>query len=371
MAMAMTGGARKRERGESQPTLEEVREFIEKRLFVSRIPPGADEGDLHEIFDAYGAISECKVVPSPSKDSVGFVTYDKWAEAHRALIACDGNAYVKGRQISVSFAEIRSSGRGRGAGAHLAKGMTNSRVFISHLPRDCSEADLRSLCRPYGEVELVKLLPPKEKRCAFVTFSIWGEALDAIEALHQQVWPENEAGAVELSVVLAEPPKGGGNDGSGGDEKRRRIDDGRSGGAAAAATHLHQESRTRFEMLKEEYLEALDNRAVSPEECTRLHLAILDARRALGISAKPVIGASAAATSGPAMSIGGRRRWHLAACESERCGRLRARDLRVPGGARHRAALHRRPAEDVRCRRVGVAREAGHQHFSNAGPAVA
>mmetsp|Transcript_33452 Transcript_33452/g.104283 ORF Transcript_33452/g.104283 Transcript_33452/m.104283 type:complete len:428 (+) Transcript_33452:406-1689(+) len=84
-----------------------------------------------------------------------------------------------------------------------AKGLDISRVFVGSLPEDATEGELTARFASVGVVEGAAMLPAKARlRCGYVTFQVWGEALDAVEALHGQPL---RAGAEPMTVVLAQP----------------------------------------------------------------------------------------------------------------------------------------------------------------------
>jgi RNA recognition motif-containing protein len=260
--------------GDGRTSLEEVKAAIEKRLFIGKLPEAATEDELRAIFGEFGELTECKKVPGKT---MGFVSYHSWAAAHYALRATDGQmslqGHAPGQTIVVSFAE-RTSSVGRGGGRHFAKGVDNSRVFVGGLPEDITDEDLMSLFAPYGKVEAIQMLPAKtEKRCGFVTFSIWGEALDAIEGVDATTLPGRDTEV--LTVVLAEPKPGSGAAPPGMDSfdtgaaKRRRLDGYSPAGGDPRAVE--------FERAKQAYLQAIEGDA-SEEACSQLHWNIMSLR---------------------------------------------------------------------------------------------
>jgi len=108
--------------------------------------------------------------------------------------------------LSVSFAE--QTGRvGRGGGAAYAKGMDVDRIFVGNLPEDASEEELMFRFQECGVIQGANLLPSKShKRCGYVSFQVWGEAMDAVEKMHGQPL---RATTEHMTVVLAQPKDGG------------------------------------------------------------------------------------------------------------------------------------------------------------------
>mmetsp|Transcript_38871 Transcript_38871/g.61431 ORF Transcript_38871/g.61431 Transcript_38871/m.61431 type:complete len:507 (+) Transcript_38871:56-1576(+) len=284
---------RKPRSGDGRSSLEEVKGAIEKRLFIGRLPPDTTEDELRTVFGDFGELTECRRVVGKT---MAFVAYNTWAAAHNALRATDGIACLKGHSpgqtIVTSFAE-RTSTVGRGGGLHLAKGLDNSRVFVGGLPEDIMDDELKEMFEEHGRVEAVQMLPAKtEKRCGFVTFSIWGEALDAIEALDAQPCPKRSS-EEPLTVVMAEPKPGTphASDFEVSTVKRRRVDE--SSGMA------------ELERLKGRYLQAIESDA-SEEVCTQIHWSIMSARNSYswsgGYAAPEANGHRARSSGGAARS---------------------------------------------------------------------
>lgn len=87
----------------------------------------------------------------------------------------------------------------------MAKGSEFSRIFVGNLPESTTDSGLRELFEQFGAVEAANLLPPKSnRRCGFVNYMLFGEAVDAMEAMHG-----HRLGAEVLSVILAQPREGG------------------------------------------------------------------------------------------------------------------------------------------------------------------
>eukprot|EP00927_Polykrikos_kofoidii_P027266 TRINITY_DN24056_c0_g2_i1.p1 TRINITY_DN24056_c0_g2~~TRINITY_DN24056_c0_g2_i1.p1 ORF type:complete len:604 (-),score=92.71 TRINITY_DN24056_c0_g2_i1:273-2084(-) len=197
--------------GAASPSLnyDDIKLAIDKRLFVGRIPPGTSEDELAIVFGLYGSLTECRIVSGSGAGSngIGFVGFETWASAYGALIDTDGKKQLSGHEGSrstlvVSFAE-RTQEVGRGGGAAYAKGLEINRVFVGTLPEDTSEQELSSAFSVAGRIEMIKLLPAKQRlRCGYVTLGNWGEAMDAVERLHLSPL---RSGSEPMTVTLAEP----------------------------------------------------------------------------------------------------------------------------------------------------------------------
>jgi len=269
--------------GTEPPSLEDTKHAIEKRLFVGRLPAnGVNEDEIREAFERFGTITECRLV---NGKGIAFVAYNTWAAAHRALAAMDGQSLMGSQAIAVSFAE--RTGAGRGIGKAFEKGLDFSRVFVGSLPEGVTDDDLRQIFEPYGTVEAANLLLAKSnKRCGFVNFQLWGEALDAIENLHE-THPHGRYSSEAMTVVLAASRERGSRNG---DSDRRESDRGsdrdgyslsskssRSDYGPPAKRHRSDGYGDDFESLKAAYISAIEGN--TPDEiCTELHRKILAAR---------------------------------------------------------------------------------------------
>eukprot|EP00927_Polykrikos_kofoidii_P033541 TRINITY_DN2835_c0_g2_i1.p1 TRINITY_DN2835_c0_g2~~TRINITY_DN2835_c0_g2_i1.p1 ORF type:complete len:570 (+),score=91.31 TRINITY_DN2835_c0_g2_i1:219-1712(+) len=202
---------------------------------------------------------------------VAFVTYDTWATAHRALQATDMQTCLQGCNgvgLSVSFAE-RTSNVGRGGGAAYSKGLEHTRIIVGGLPETLTVADLRKLFESFGQVTEAELLPPEgEFCCGFVTFSIWGEALDAMELLDGQVFPGTNGEPMSVSFVSGDVPAENRDPSEMPMAKKPRLD------SSALALPSPE-----FDSLKQAYLIAVE-RETPREVCNELHRKIMATRPA-------------------------------------------------------------------------------------------
>mmetsp|Transcript_73932 Transcript_73932/g.154085 ORF Transcript_73932/g.154085 Transcript_73932/m.154085 type:complete len:525 (+) Transcript_73932:73-1647(+) len=193
---------------------QQICDAIDKRLFVGKVPPHTTEDELREIFSEFGALTECRVVPDRNggnSNGIGFVGFQSWAAAFRALQETDGKRQFRS-QVGTSHAMIASfaenmSKVGRGGGAAYAKGLTVNRVFVGQVPEDATDQELGGRFASCGLVESVSLLQPKNRlRCAFVTYNNWGEAMDAVELMNGQ--PLRAGSEPGMMVQLAMPKDG-------------------------------------------------------------------------------------------------------------------------------------------------------------------
>eukprot|EP00933_Yihiella_yeosuensis_P084813 TRINITY_DN994_c1_g1_i1.p1 TRINITY_DN994_c1_g1~~TRINITY_DN994_c1_g1_i1.p1 ORF type:complete len:397 (-),score=104.98 TRINITY_DN994_c1_g1_i1:190-1380(-) len=261
--------------GSGPPSKRDIDAAIDKRLFIGRLPPGTTEDELRHAYGTYGTLNEVKVLPDKG---VGFVGFNSWRAAQQALLGTDGQAALRscaGQPLAVFFSE-KGASRGRGGGScPFAKGHDNSRIFVGNLPDVTQDSDLKMLFESFGSIESANLLPAKgakAKRCGFVNFTLWGEAMDAIEAMDRNA----EAGAGDpITVVLAEPRAGGGGGGGGGG------DYGFSAKRSREGSYSGGYGNNSFEGLKAAYIQAVEGGA-SDFECDDLHRQLLAARPSRG-----------------------------------------------------------------------------------------
>ena len=90
-----------------------------KKLFVGGLAWGTDDAGLRQAFEAYGSVTEAKVVmdrDTGRSKGFGFVSYTEDAAAEEAKRAMNG-AELGGRTIRVDFAiDRRADERGGGGG---------------------------------------------------------------------------------------------------------------------------------------------------------------------------------------------------------------------------------------------------------------
>eukprot|EP00929_Paragymnodinium_shiwhaense_P093861 TRINITY_DN54177_c0_g1_i1.p1 TRINITY_DN54177_c0_g1~~TRINITY_DN54177_c0_g1_i1.p1 ORF type:complete len:730 (+),score=165.40 TRINITY_DN54177_c0_g1_i1:65-2254(+) len=181
------------------PTLAEIRDCIEKRLFLGRLPPSATEQELRDVFGIYGAVRDARTLGTKG---VGFVSFDSWQAAQRALLGTDGQCCLRGCPpgILVSFAEKTGN---QGRGKLYAKGLEFRRIYLKNLPEALSEMALRQLLARHGQVEEASVCPMVGSRgtMGVALMSLWGEALDVIEALDGQKYPDSSGEAMQIGFA--------------------------------------------------------------------------------------------------------------------------------------------------------------------------
>lgn len=288
---------------EETPSYDEVLKVIEpKRVFLGRLPEDTSEEELFQLAEEFGFVEEVKVVRGKR---VGYVTFDTWASAHSAVLALNDirqlAGHTEGQTIRAKFSERK--GLESKLDARFDRGFSCATVFVGGLQEHSTDDDLIQLMEPFGEIREVRLAPSRSRlRCGFVTFALWGQAMDACERMNGL---EAEHGATyKVEIPRRERDAAVGAPGAGEAAPGRARAANRHNGAVADAGVAQSKDRTglndtlqrvkdaltgpllprseasarnEFEQLKEEYLRALDA-GKSREMMDRLHKQLMDAR---------------------------------------------------------------------------------------------
>ena len=86
------------------------------KLFVGGLPWSVNDGDLQQLFEAYGTISSAKIITdreTGKSRGFGFVEFGADSEGEAAIKALNGSSY-EGRTLTVKIAEDRPGGGGGG-----------------------------------------------------------------------------------------------------------------------------------------------------------------------------------------------------------------------------------------------------------------
>lgn len=95
-----------------------------KKLFVGSLAWGTTDESLREAFEAFGAVSDAKVITDRETGrsrGFGFVTFDQAEDADAAIDAMNG-AELDGRNIAVNEAQDRRRDGGSGGGGGGGRG---------------------------------------------------------------------------------------------------------------------------------------------------------------------------------------------------------------------------------------------------------
>eukprot|EP00929_Paragymnodinium_shiwhaense_P118611 TRINITY_DN90524_c0_g1_i1.p1 TRINITY_DN90524_c0_g1~~TRINITY_DN90524_c0_g1_i1.p1 ORF type:complete len:610 (-),score=124.22 TRINITY_DN90524_c0_g1_i1:241-2070(-) len=250
------------------PTYEEIKNSIEKRLFITRLPPSTTEYELREVFGRHGQLQEVRLILDKG---LAFVGFENWASAQKALLSTDNQCVLRGcngTPIAVSFAD-RTGSANRGGVNPLAKGMDHCRMFVKGLPDGVSQEDFKMLVTSFGQVVESYFTQSLSGRIALAKFSFWGEALDCIELLDGQKYPGTVS---DMTAGFA--------DDAGNPVEANSA--GTAGGAALAkaprvSVPVTNSGDPEFDSIKQAYLAAIDGEF--PEEvCHELHNKIMASR---------------------------------------------------------------------------------------------
>jgi RNA recognition motif-containing protein len=91
---------------------------MSNKLFVGGLSWGTDDHALRSAFEAYGAVTEAKVISDRDTGrsrGFGFVTFSDAKDAAAAIAAADGTD-LDGRTIRVNLAEEKPRRNDRGGG---------------------------------------------------------------------------------------------------------------------------------------------------------------------------------------------------------------------------------------------------------------
>lgn len=100
-----------------------------KKLFVGSLAWGTTDESLREAFEAYGAVSDAKVITDRETGrsrGFGFVTFEQAEDADAAVEAMNG-AMLDGRNIAVNEAQDRRREGGGGGGGGGGRGPSGGR----------------------------------------------------------------------------------------------------------------------------------------------------------------------------------------------------------------------------------------------------
>lgn len=153
-----------------------------ENIFVTHLPTHVDDNELRSLFEPYGDIVSSVVMRdifSGASRGVGFVLFEDSLSADRAIAAMHRSS-VAGKTITVQ------------RGKNFAQGTPTTRVFIRNIPKGVTEAQVRELCAPFGQIawlsvhsDSVKSSSKAPRRnIAFVNYTTIEEAKAAADGLH-------------------------------------------------------------------------------------------------------------------------------------------------------------------------------------------
>ena len=167
-------------------------------LIVNYLPQSLTEEDFKVLFSSVGTVQSCKLIKEKVTGvslGYGFINYTNELDAAKAIENFNG-AQLQSKTLKVSYARPSSSA------------IKNANVYVAHLPKQYTQAELEALFRPYGTIITSKiLLDPQTglgKGVGFVRFDKYAEAELAIASLNGQQLPGS---LTPILVKFASPPK--------------------------------------------------------------------------------------------------------------------------------------------------------------------
>eukprot|EP01105_Mastigella_eilhardi_P009807 TRINITY_DN2295_c0_g2_i1.p1 TRINITY_DN2295_c0_g2~~TRINITY_DN2295_c0_g2_i1.p1 ORF type:complete len:559 (-),score=90.03 TRINITY_DN2295_c0_g2_i1:87-1763(-) len=179
------------------------------KLFVGKLPPSVTEDELRRAFEPFGRVLEVILLRERdgSCKGCGFVKLPSRAEGDAAIASLNGKLKLDGSssEAVVKYADVKRVDDRSSYGSsmpvrnpvmsvlsQLIPGIVGApgeevKLFISKLPPEVSEQDIRRAFDPYGRVLEVILLRENDGRCkgcGFVKYLTRYEADAAIQALH-------------------------------------------------------------------------------------------------------------------------------------------------------------------------------------------
>jgi len=202
------------------------------------LPTGMDKGSLAALFEPYGTVVECRMLPGRDEASkpAAMIRFASTDMATWVVENLNGNI-PEGltEAITVRFANDKKGGdKGGGKGSPYgggkgwdawsggkggAKGKggfeappPSDNVWVGDLPVGTAEADLGAIFEPYGQVVQSRMMPGRDataKPCAMIRFASVEIATWVVENLNGNI-PQGLDGAIIARFANSSKPKGGG-----------------------------------------------------------------------------------------------------------------------------------------------------------------
>lgn len=192
-------------------------------LFIGDLPSDITSETAQAVFSAYGAVTECRVIPPkmPGQKGAAILRFSTSEEAKWLVDNVNGSV-PQGLQgpVVVKYKEEKGKGgmaKGAWTPAAAPAGPIDT-VFIGDLPAEMDDTKLNEIFGMYGNITTAKCLPPKpgsSKGAALVQFSTVDEAKWFVENLNGNI-PEGLTTPVMVKFKSPPPGKGGGDYGKAG-----------------------------------------------------------------------------------------------------------------------------------------------------------
>jgi len=163
-------------------------------LYVKNLPASWNNEKLRQVFGAYGAIRQSKVVG----DGIGFVRYEDHEQALNAIGRLDKQMVEQGCKLEVRFATRKTAANAYRAQQVPPPTKSNEHnLYIRNLPKFYNQSNLETLFAQYGKISSAKI---NDNGIAFVRFAHAEDAKRAIVELNGKKPPQFDE---EIVVKLA------------------------------------------------------------------------------------------------------------------------------------------------------------------------
>jgi hypothetical protein len=176
----------------------------QRAIYVGNLPADTSNHELISLANMFGALESASVVQAKS---CGFINFIDGMSAVAMMQRHESKPLeMKGSILKVNWgktANFHPSIRGA-----LAAGATRN-LYFGSVPDGVSQGDLQELCGPFGEIDMITVLP--DKHIAFVNFCNISHAIKA-KAHFEANPPELQGGALKVISFAKDgrPPKGSG-----------------------------------------------------------------------------------------------------------------------------------------------------------------
>ncbi|KAJ8266174.1 hypothetical protein GJAV_G00126800, partial [Gymnothorax javanicus] len=130
------------------------------KIFVGNVNSSTTEAELRQLFEKYGAVSDCDILKN-----YGFVHMDEEDAAQKAVAALHKQE-LNGSRITVEYA--------------TTKVRNATKIYVGNVPEGVTAAKIKELFQAYGKVVECDIV----KNYAFVHMQRESEAIEAIAELN-------------------------------------------------------------------------------------------------------------------------------------------------------------------------------------------
>eukprot|EP01064_Diplonema_japonicum_P005096 TRINITY_DN13400_c0_g1_i2.p1 TRINITY_DN13400_c0_g1~~TRINITY_DN13400_c0_g1_i2.p1 ORF type:complete len:402 (+),score=82.89 TRINITY_DN13400_c0_g1_i2:95-1300(+) len=180
-----------------------------RKLYVANLKAGMTTESLTEEFEKYGKVVEAHILNRKGRGGrlSGFVTFHDHESAVMAVEALqdwypDGDS----QKVTIKLADVK--GTFDESEEVTAARQPPYKLYVSNLPPNSTTDYITEIFEMYGEISDCYMLFNRGRggrRSSFVTYTNLSSALDALSALSDQLFDDDQ----RLTVRWAEPPKPG------------------------------------------------------------------------------------------------------------------------------------------------------------------